>query len=122
MEEALHKLSDEPEWRGDQVLAFIVRIFKVLEDFSHVQWSVSDYGSRPSAPRPTAMYYVKALRANLDDIRRKLPSALQDDSTCIFESSLFRATFFYLFYLSSLNLPSIMCTEFYFDLTNRLVA
>lgn len=104
MEESLQKLSDEPEWLGDQVLAFIVRIFKVLEDFSQVQWSVSEYGGRPSAPRPTSMYYVKALRANLDEIRRTLPSSLKDNSAC------YRVLFRY-------PPPFLLCNPYHLSIT-----
>ncbi|KAK7755170.1 hypothetical protein SLS62_002985 [Diatrype stigma] len=79
MEDSLEKLWNEPEWPGDQVLATLVRIFKVLEDFSHVQWNVSDFGGRPGAPKATAMYYVKGLRANLEEIRRNLPDTLKEN-------------------------------------------
>ncbi len=89
MEDSLRKLSDEPEYPGDQVLATIVRVFRILEDFSHIQWAISDFGGRSPVPKPNPMYYVKSLRANLEDIRRNLPPALRESST-FFSRTLFR--------------------------------
>ncbi|RYP48093.1 hypothetical protein DL768_005946 [Monosporascus sp. mg162] len=72
MEESLQKLADEPDWVGDQVLVALVRVSRVLEEVSHVRWSATEFGGHAAATRPTPMYYVKALRASLEDIRRDL--------------------------------------------------
>ncbi|RYP07563.1 hypothetical protein DL764_002418 [Monosporascus ibericus] len=79
MEESLQKLADEPDWFGDQLLVALVRVFKVLEEVSHIRWSASDFDGRAAATRPTPMHYVKALRANLEDIRRGLPPQLVEN-------------------------------------------
>ncbi|RYP22616.1 hypothetical protein DL767_009012 [Monosporascus sp. MG133] len=79
MEESLQKLADEPDWVGDQVLVVLVRVSRVLEEVSHVRWSATEYGGHAAATRPTPMYYVKALRANLDNIRRDLPPELVEN-------------------------------------------
>ncbi|RYP22129.1 hypothetical protein DL765_001888 [Monosporascus sp. GIB2] len=79
MEESLQKLADEPEWVGDQVLVVLVRVFRILEEVSHVRWSASEVGDHAAATRSTPVYYVKALRANLEDIRRDLPPELMEN-------------------------------------------
>ncbi|RYP72360.1 hypothetical protein DL769_004469 [Monosporascus sp. CRB-8-3] len=79
MEESLQELADEPDWVGDQVLVVLVRVFRVLEEVSHIRWSASEFGDHAAATKPTPVYYVKALRANLEDIRRDLPPELVEN-------------------------------------------
>ncbi|RYO76008.1 hypothetical protein DL763_010830 [Monosporascus cannonballus] len=79
MEESLQKLADEPDWVGDQVLVVLVRVFRILEELSHIRWSAFEVGDHAAATRPTPVYYVKALRANLESIRRDLPTELVEN-------------------------------------------
>ncbi|RYP60922.1 hypothetical protein DL771_010331 [Monosporascus sp. 5C6A] len=79
MEESLQKLADEPEWVGDELLVVLVRIFRVAEEVLHIRWSASEFDGHAAATRPTPAYYIKALRANLEGIRRDLPPELVED-------------------------------------------
>ena len=82
MEECMQKLSDSPQWSGDLVLVALVKIYKVLEDFSHIQWMNSEFGGRSTAAssKPIPIHFVKSLRANIDEIRKSLTPELLENS------------------------------------------
>ena len=78
----MQKLSDSPQWSGDLVLVALVKIYKVLEDFSHIQWMNSEFGGRSTAAssKPIPIHFVKSLRANIDEIRKSLTPELLENS------------------------------------------
>ena len=82
MEECMQKLADEPQCPGDLVLVVLAKIYKVLEDYSQVQWANSEFGGRSgvTSAKTNPMHYLKSLRANLEDIKKNLTPELQENS------------------------------------------
>ncbi|OTB18715.1 hypothetical protein K445DRAFT_314574 [Daldinia sp. EC12] len=79
MEDSLQKLSANPEWVGDEQLVAMVRTYKLQEDVAQITWRTAEPAGNSTAIRAPPAIYVKALRANLDAIRKDLPPTLLDN-------------------------------------------
>ncbi|KAK6951651.1 hypothetical protein Daesc_006174 [Daldinia eschscholtzii] len=79
MEDSLQKLSANPEWVGDEQLVAMVRTYKLQEDVAQITWRTAEPAGNSTAIRAPPAIYVKALRANLDAIRKDLPPSLLDN-------------------------------------------
>ncbi|KAI1464472.1 uncharacterized protein F4812DRAFT_442264 [Daldinia caldariorum] len=88
MEDSLQKLAANPEWIGDEVLVAMVRTYKIHEDVAQITWRTAEPAGNSAVKAPPAIY-VKALRANLDAIRKNLPPSLLDNK--IINSHLYSA-------------------------------
>lgn len=74
MESGLEKLAAKPEYFGDEVLVALTRVSLVIEDLARVTWRRSDH-----ATAATPIFYVKPLRARLDQLRKGFsPQLLQE--------------------------------------------
>lgn len=82
MEECMQKLADEPQWPGDLVLVVLAKVYKVLEDYSQIQWANSEFGGRAAATsaKTNPIHYLKSLRANLEEIKKSLTPELLENS------------------------------------------
>lgn len=77
MEDCLQQLSAEPEVPDDEVLVTIARTTKILEDISHASPLRSGiFGVNGCPP----VMHVKALRQNLDAIRKSTSPETLDNS------------------------------------------
>lgn len=80
MEDSLQKLSANPECVGDEALVAMVRTYKIQEDVAQITWRTAEPAGNSTAIRAPPAIYVKALRANLDAIKKDLPPTLLDNS------------------------------------------
>ncbi|KAI8961511.1 hypothetical protein F5Y11DRAFT_326039 [Daldinia sp. FL1419] len=80
MEDSLQKLSANPECLGDEALVAMVRTYRLQEDVARITWRTAEPAgnstANSTATRAPPAVYVKALRANLDAIRKDLPPSL----------------------------------------------
>lgn len=77
MEDCLQDLSSNPEVPDDEVLVTIARTAKILEDVSFASPLRSGiFGNTGSPP----MMHIKALRANLEDIRKSTSTETLNNS------------------------------------------
>ncbi|KAI1643070.1 uncharacterized protein F4817DRAFT_271618 [Daldinia loculata] len=79
MEDSLQKLSANPECVGDEALVAMVRTYKIQEDVAQITWRTAEPAGNSTAIRAPPAIYVKALRANLDAIKKDLPPTLLDN-------------------------------------------
>ncbi|KAI1801058.1 hypothetical protein F4811DRAFT_482663 [Daldinia bambusicola] len=79
MEDSLQKLAANPEWIGDEALVAMVRTYKIHEDVAQITWRTAEPAGNSTAVRAPPAIYVKALRANLDAIKKDIPPSLLDN-------------------------------------------
>ncbi|KAI1080844.1 hypothetical protein F5B20DRAFT_539175 [Whalleya microplaca] len=97
IEEMLEKLGAEPECTGDELLVAMTKVYKIHEEIAQATWrSPENYGN-PMSSRPPPVLYVKALRANLEEIKRDLPPSLVGNKVI--------ASFFYTAELTIADMP-----------------
>lgn len=81
MEDTLEHLAKEPEVFGDEALAAMARALKIGEDVLTASgWRFFELEAY-SPPKPPPMVHVKALRSNLDVLRKSLRPELAENST-----------------------------------------
>ncbi|KAI1342276.1 hypothetical protein F5Y15DRAFT_336486 [Xylariaceae sp. FL0016] len=82
MDDCLRKLDTHPEWHGDEMLVFMVKIHKVLDDVAQMTWRSHSSEDSTSQKAP-AMIYVKTLRQSLQQIKDTLPESLVDNKIAL---------------------------------------
>lgn len=81
MEDSLQKLAKSPEGPHDEVLVAMVRTYRIQEDVAQITWRAADHSGNSATLKNPPFIYVKALRANLDAVKRDIPASLKEDST-----------------------------------------
>ncbi|XDG02578.1 hypothetical protein ABKA04_002193 [Annulohypoxylon sp. FPYF3050] len=79
MEDSLQKLAKSPEGPHDEVLVAMVRTYRIQEDVAQITWRAADHSGNSATLKNPPFIYVKALRANLDAVKREVPASLKDD-------------------------------------------
>ncbi|KAI1390648.1 uncharacterized protein F4822DRAFT_393909 [Hypoxylon trugodes] len=79
MEDSLQKLASRPESPQDEVLVAMVKAYKVQEEVAQITWRTVEPPGNPMSLKAPPAIYVKALRANLEAIKKDLPPSLQDN-------------------------------------------
>ncbi|KAH7146766.1 hypothetical protein B0J13DRAFT_317502 [Dactylonectria estremocensis] len=76
MSECVHQLADIKECESDSILVTVVKLQLIVEQIRQSPLHERRVG-RDAPPKPPAPFYVKALQAELDDVKRLVPSELQ---------------------------------------------
>ncbi|KAJ9133831.1 Transcriptional regulator WAR1 [Pleurostoma richardsiae] len=76
MDASLRELTEHPEWEGDRLLAIQARCHLITNQMAHSPWQPGD-NDGPRPPPPT--YFVKALLAQLQDLKRSIPPELEQN-------------------------------------------
>ncbi|KAL7624951.1 hypothetical protein AAE478_004165 [Parahypoxylon ruwenzoriense] len=83
MEDSLQKLSADPECLNDEILVAMVKSHKILEDVAHITWRSADPPGQLMSSRALPVAYGKALRANLEAMKRDLSPVLLEHKVVI---------------------------------------
>lgn len=79
MSECVHQLTDAKECESDLILVALVKLQLIVERMRQSPLHEREIG-RDVVSKPPAPFYVKALQADLDDVKRLVPSELQNSS------------------------------------------
>ncbi|KAI0896268.1 hypothetical protein F4806DRAFT_56629 [Annulohypoxylon nitens] len=83
MEDSLQKLAKSPEGPHDEVLVAMVRTYRIQEDVAQITWRAADHSGNSATLKSPPFIYVKALRANLDAVKREIPTSLKEDKVVL---------------------------------------
>ncbi|KAI1215166.1 uncharacterized protein F4807DRAFT_23873 [Annulohypoxylon truncatum] len=79
MEDSLQKLATSPETIHDELLVAMVRTYRIQEDVAQITWRAADHSGNSATLKNPPFIYVKALRTNLEAVKRELPAVLRDN-------------------------------------------
>ncbi|KAI5865361.1 hypothetical protein GGS23DRAFT_594894 [Durotheca rogersii] len=83
MEDSLEKLAADPKCPNDEVLVAMVRAQRIIEDVRQATWRTLDAPGQHAPPKPPPAFYSKALRVNLEGLRKSISPSLLENKIVI---------------------------------------
>lgn len=85
LEECLQVLTETMEYSSDALLVQLVRSQLIVERVGQAPWHDANLDATSSAKAPT-QFYLKALLAQLQELKHRMPPQLLHNSMCILDS------------------------------------
>jgi len=86
MEDSLRLLAETKESPSDMLLVMLVRIQLIMERIKNAPWNDVSSDAATSVKAP-ASFYLKALKQQLEDVKKEIPGELRDHGKAICSAS-----------------------------------